>query len=126
MSNGTRKPRLMHVLINKWSTSKYDKEVGARTLHVSYGNNHTKIEVVYETIVSSVALQLWSSQEDANTWMFLQAYHASSYRHTSVAISSSDTNIEVLACFHQTNNYLSMHIIDRWNMVQISPHQCAK
>ena len=116
----------MHFLINKWSTSKYDKEVGARTLHVSHGNNHTKIEVVYETIVPSVALQLWSNQEDANTWMFLQAYHASSYRHTSVAISSSDTNIEVLACFHQTNNYLSMHIIDRWNMMQISPHQCAK
>ena len=57
----------MHFLINEWSTSKYDEEVGARTLHVSNGNNRTKIEVVDEKIVPSVALQLWSNQEDINT-----------------------------------------------------------
>ena len=57
----------MHFLINEWSTSKYAEEVGARTLHVSNGNNRTKIEVVDEKIVPSVALQLWSNQEDINT-----------------------------------------------------------
>ena len=57
----------MHFLINEWSTSKYAEEVGAPTLHVSNGNNRTKIEVVDEKIVPSVALQLWSNQEDINT-----------------------------------------------------------
>ena len=77
----------MHFLINEWSTSKYAEEVGACTLHVTHGNNRMKIEVVNEKIVPSVALQLWSNQEDVDTWMFLHAYHASSCRHTSVAIA---------------------------------------
>ena len=59
--------RVMHFLINEWSTSKYEEEVGARTLNVSHGNNCTQIEVVAEKILRSVALQLWSNQEDANT-----------------------------------------------------------
>ena len=59
--------RVMHFLINEWSTSKCEEEVGARTLNVPHGNNRTQIEVVAEKILPSVALQLWSNQEDANT-----------------------------------------------------------
>ena len=57
----------MHFFIHELSTSTYDEEAGARILHVSYANSCTKIEVVAEKIVPSVALQLWRNPEDADT-----------------------------------------------------------
>ena len=111
MSNGTNKTRLMHNLVSEWSTRKYAEKIGARTLYVTHGNNCTKIEVVDGTTVPSVASQLCSNQEEADTRMFLHAHHASSCGHTSVAIRSSDTDVEVLACYHQANISASITLI---------------
>ena len=47
-------------------------------------------------------VELYTDQEEADTRMFLHASHASSLGHQRVAIVSSDTDVEVLACHHQS------------------------
>ena len=46
--------------------------------------------------------ELYTNQEEADTRMFLHASHASSLGHQRVAIVSSDTDVEVLACHRQS------------------------
>lgn len=52
-------------------------------------------------LTSSTVLELCSNQEEADTRMFLHAHHASQNGHQCIAIRSSDTDVEVLACYHQ-------------------------
>ena len=46
-------------------------------------------------------LELCSNQEEADTRMFLHANHACQNGDHYIAIRFSDTDIEVLACYHQ-------------------------
>ena len=46
---------------------------------------------------------LTTNQEEADTRMFLHAAHASRSRHECIAIKSSDTDVEILACFYSIN-----------------------
>ena len=47
------------------------------------------------------AVDLHSTQVEADTRMFLHAFHASADGHHSIAVFSSDTDVKVLACHHQ-------------------------
>ena len=126
MSNGTNKTRLMHFLVNEWSTRNYAEKIGTRTLYVTHGSSCTKIKVVEGAIVSSLASQLCSNQEEPDTRMFLHAYHASSCGHTSIAIRSSDTDVEVLACYHQASIPASITLISgtrcRTRLIRVVKH----
>ena len=42
-----------------------------------------------------------SNQEEADTRMLLHSNHASQNGHQHIAIRSSDTDVEVLACYYQ-------------------------
>lgn len=53
------------------------------------------------TITASTVFELCSNQEEAETRMFLHANHASQNGHQCIAIRSSDTDAEVLTCYHQ-------------------------
>ena len=129
MSNGTNKTRLMQFLVNEWSSSMYADKIGARTLYVSHGSNCRKIEVVEGKIVSCLVSQLHSNQEEADTRMFLHACHASSCGHTSIPIRSSDTDVEVLACYYQASITASITLISgtrcRSRLIRV-PSICEK
>ena len=45
--------------------------------------------------------ELCTNQEEADTRMLLHAEHASQNGHQRIAIKSSDTDVEVLACYYQ-------------------------
>lgn len=47
------------------------------------------------------AVELHGTQEEADTRMSLHAFHASADGHQSIAVFSSDTDVEVLASQHQ-------------------------
>ncbi|CAC5416826.1 unnamed protein product [Mytilus coruscus] len=53
--------------------------------------------------------ELLSKQEEADTKMFLHAKHAADKGYDSIVIKSSDTDVEVLACYFQ--NCISSNII---------------
>ena len=67
-----------------------------------------KIMDVISHIFSSIVLELCSNQEEADTRMFLHALHASNAAHQQILIKSSDTDVEVLACYFR--EYISADI----------------
>lgn len=73
--------------------------------------------------------ELYTDQEEADTRMFLYASHASSLGHQRVAIVSSDTDVEVLACHHQSAIPAEMTLISgtrsRSRLISV-PQLCEK
>lgn len=69
-------------------------------LLVTHGESFTKISVDAQgSISSSVVLELWSNQEEADTQMFLHALHASDGARQQILIKSSDIDEEILAFY---------------------------
>ena len=61
----------------------------------------TKIINENGSVSANTAFELNSNQEEADTRMFLHSSRASNSGHRRNAIKSSDTDIEVSACYHQ-------------------------
>lgn len=102
MSIGSNKEGFMSFLVNEWSTNQaYAQKIGNRTLYITHGNQCTKIVATEDRIAATDVADLSTNQEEADTRMFLHASHASTNGHQGVAIISSDTDVEVLACHHQ-------------------------
>ena len=93
-----------------WGTDqRFAKKIGERTLFVTHGESCSKISVDAQgSISSSTVLELRSNQEEADTRVFLHALHASDAAHQQILIKSSDTDVEVLACYFR--EYISADI----------------
>ena len=100
----------MEFLADVWGTHQcFAKKIGERTLFVTHGESCSKISVDAQgSISSSIVLELRSNQEVADTRMFLRALHASDAAHQQILIKSSDTDVEVLACYFR--EYISADI----------------
>ena len=61
----------------------------------------TKIINENGPVSANTAFELKSNQEEADTRMFLRSSRASNSGHRRIAIKSSDTDVEVSACYHQ-------------------------
>ena len=102
MANGSNKTGLLIFLIREWSENAvYAEKIKDRTLFVTHGDNCTKLTSSNGTINVCTVLELCSNREEADTRMLLHANHASQNGHQCIAIRSSDTDVEVLACYHQ-------------------------
>ena len=99
MANGINKTGLLNFLAREWSEDAiYAKKMKEHTLFVTHGDNCTKLSASDGTITACTVLELCSIQEEADTRMLLHANHASQNGHQHIAIRSSDTDVEVLAC----------------------------
>ena len=105
LANGLNKTNLMEFLADVWGTDqRFAEKIGERTLFVTHGESCTKISVDAQGSISSgIVLELCSNQEEADTRMFLHALHASNAGHQRILIKSSDTDVEVLACYFREN-----------------------
>ena len=102
LANRNNKTGLLNFLVGEWSEKAvYAEKIKARTLFVTHGDNCIKLTSSNGTITASTVLELYGNQEEAHTRMFLHANHASQNGHRCLAIRSSDTDVEVLACYHQ-------------------------
>ena len=103
MSTGSNKEGLLNFLVHEWSTNQaYAQKIGNRVLYITHGNRCTKLNNAFEgRMTTTDAVDLHSTQEEADTRMFLHSFHASVDRHHSIAVFSSDTDVEVLASHHQ-------------------------
>ena len=113
MSNGLNKTRLMHFLVQDWTTNGnlFAGKIGSRVLYVTHGSECTKIKVEDGKVVGRPEQQLSSQQEEADTRMFFHAKHASTHGHSHIAIKSSDTDVEVLACYYHSKIAADLTII---------------
>ena len=113
MASGQNKTNLMSFLVKEWSHNpRFVEMIGNRTIYVAHGVNCTKIvNNDHGTVSATTVLELNSNQEEADTRMFLHTSHAAKSGHQRIAIKSSDTDVEVLACHHQRNIDASLTII---------------
>ena len=81
----------------------YAQKIGDHSLYIAHGYNCTKIVSDNGCISATTVHELCTQQEEADTRMFLHALHASQDGHQQVTIRSSDTDVEMLACYHQEN-----------------------
>ena len=102
LSCGRNKVRLLKFLSEEWSKQEYPERIGSRVMYVTHGNHCTKLVAIDGHMTATDEAELYTNQEEADTRMFLHASHASSLGHQRVAIVSSDTDVEVLACHHQS------------------------
>ena len=102
MSTGSNKEGLLNFLVHEWSTNQaYAQKIGNRVLYVTHGNRCTKLNAFEGRMTATDAVDLHSTQKEADTRMFLHAFHVSAGGHHSIAVFSSDTDVEVLASHHQ-------------------------
>ena len=102
MSTGSNKEGLLNVLVHEWSTNQaYAQKIGNRVLYVTHGNRCTKLNAFEGRMTATAAVDLHSTQEEADRRMFLHAFHASADGHHSIAVFLSDILVEVLASHHQ-------------------------
>ena len=102
MSTGSNKEGLLNFLVHEWSTNEaYAQKIENRVLYVTYGNRCTKLNAFEGRLTAADAMDLHSTQEEADTRMFLHAFHASADGHHSIAVFSSATDVEILASHHQ-------------------------
>lgn len=102
MVNGSNKTGLLNFLALEWSENAiYAEKIKEHTLFVTHGDNCTKLSSSDGTITACTFLELCSNQEEADTRMLLHSNHASQNGHQHIAIRSSDTDVEVLACYYQ-------------------------
>ena len=80
----------------------YAERIGSRVMYVTHGNHCTKLVAIDGRVTATDETELYTDQEEADTRMFLYASHASTLGHQKVATVSLDTDVEVLACHHQS------------------------
>ena len=78
MSTGSNKEGLLKFLVHEWSTNHaYAKKIGICVLYVTHGTRCTKLNAFEGRMTATDAVDLHSTQEEADTRMFLHAFHAS-------------------------------------------------
>ena len=93
MVNRGSKTNLTNFLDKEWSNNPhFAKMIGAIC---------TKIVTENGSVSANTAFKLNSNQEEADTRMFLHSSRASNSGHRRIAIKSSDTDVELSACYHQ-------------------------
>ncbi|CAH3031303.1 unnamed protein product, partial [Pocillopora meandrina] len=102
LANGKNKTNLLSFLVRERSENAvYAQKIKDCTFFVTHGDNCTKLVVPNGSTIASDVPELCTNQEEADTRMFLHAEHASQNGHQRIAIKSSDTDVEVLACYYQ-------------------------
>ena len=129
LSCGSNKVRLLEFLSQEWSKQEYVERIDSRVMYVTHGNHCKKLVVKHGRMTATDETELYTDQEEADTRMFLHASHASSHGHQRVAIVSSDTDVEVLACHHQSAIPAELTLIsgtrNRSRLVSV-PRLCEK
>ena len=104
LASGSNKTALLNFLANEWtSNNKCAEIIRNRIVFVTHGPKCTKIRSNNGTVTSELCEDLTTNQEEADTRMFLHVPHVSRSGHERIAIKSSDTDVEVLACFYSIN-----------------------
>ena len=102
LANGKNETNLLSFLVREWSENAvYAQKIKDCTFFVTHGDNCTKLVAPNGSTTASDVPELCTNQEEADTRMFLHAEHASQNGHQRIAIKSSDTDVEVLACYYQ-------------------------
>ena len=92
----------MNFLFTSWSSSCFSSKLNNRVVYIAHGNFCHRIRSVDGQVTCTEVPELASTQEEADTKMMLHAKHASEQGYQNIIIKSSNTDVEVLSCFFQS------------------------
>ena len=95
------KEDLVSFLHSEWSKEEYLLRLNHLNLYITVGSDCYCIYAHGSVIHKNIVQELCSTQEEADTRMFLHAAHATEQGFSDIVIKSSDTDIEVLAMYYQ-------------------------
>lgn len=110
LSSGENKTALVDFLFTEWAKEEYAEKLQSRCLYFAHGQNCHRYEVVDNVVNCEAVPELDSTQEEADTRMFLHANHAGESGNTTVVIKTVDTDVLVIACHFQSRIHSRIYI----------------
>ena len=101
LSNEANKDALLLFLAQEWCKDQYAMILGQHTVFYAFRNQCYQMYARNGQVVTEVVDELETSQEEADTRMFLHAKHAADRGRETVIVKSPDTDVSVLACHMQ-------------------------
>ena len=103
----------MAFLKNEWSNDKYTSMLERKVVYITVKSECFKIEASEDlkTVICTEIHELLTDQEEADTRMFLHAKHVSDSGHNTIVIKSSDTDVEVLAVYYQSQIHAKLVLL---------------
>ena len=92
LSSTRNKASLITYLVEEWKDPKHRQKLQDKTLYLTCGDDCFKLSKEQWEAV----MELRSTQEEADTGMFLHAHHAAGSGHNAIIITSDDTDVLVL------------------------------
>ena len=102
LADGRNKVRLVEFLFKTWSQEEFAEILGDRSLFMAHGSTCHRMKYTDNHLEVAHVADLESSQEEADTRMFLHAKHAIGAGADSILIHSPDTDVVVLAVYFQS------------------------
>ena len=100
MAASPNKVSLISFLINQWKMPRYAQLLKGKSLYVTLADKCERLTSTDgTTVVAEVVAELQSQQEEADTRLFLHAYHAASSGYTAVIVKSPDTDVAVIGAW---------------------------
>ena len=101
LSVGENKGQLSHYLAKEWRNECYSRKLYGKLLFVSHGSECHRICHSALGIESQLVDCLSTTQEEADTMMFLHVNHISDNGFSKLIVKSVDTDVEMLAIYFQ-------------------------
>ena len=100
----------MIFLQSEWSKNRFADKIGCHEIYVTAKETCVRINVLRGMVHRVEVPELFSQQEEADTRIFLHANHAAQNGHSKIIIRSTDTDVQVLACFYQSIIMADMYL----------------
>ncbi len=103
LKHGQNKENLISFLLNEWQKDKYAQLIGNKQIVITCKEEAYVLTVQHGKVRALLRPELCTKQEEADTRLFLHAQDCSRRNFQSAVLQASDTDIIMMACFHQWN-----------------------
>ena len=111
LSDGRNKTALIGCFLKEWTSDKYARKLGEKIIVLNVEEKCYKLQASNEKVLATALPELDSNQEEADTRIFLHAFHGAQNGHSSIIVKSSDTDVEVLALYYRFDIHSRLYIL---------------
>ena len=112
MRDPDNKVDVIAFLLHDWSNNKeYSNLLHNRKLYLNFGNHFYEIKTQNNEIVSEEVFELQTTQEEADTKVFLCCQHAAKSRYQSTCIYTVDSDIPLYALYFTDKILIDIYVL---------------
>ena len=108
---GSNKEALIKFFVTEWQNDNYADFVGDKVILVSAKHTCYRLSRMSYKIRLERVEEFCSTQEEADTKIFLHTNHAAALGHLSILIKSSDTDVEVMALYFKWDIQARLYLL---------------